>query len=133
MRLPGLTLLTLLATAPALLAQQPAQPGSPIIPTPGNGNGQTQPANLVPVLNPQNRLDALMLQWEERMKGVESIYATELTRTEKDKDGSIRVLRGEARYLKPNLAALRMIRQDNPSIFELYICTGTFLYDFRPK
>ena len=134
MRLPSLTIGSFLVAASVLAAQSP-QGNQPIIPTPGGGNGAgpTQPANIAPVLNPNNRLDFLLLQWEQRMKGVESIYAPKLTREEKEKTGAIRKFEGEARYLRPNLAALRMIRVDDPTKYELYISTGINLYEFRPQ
>jgi TIGR03009 family protein len=135
MRFSGLAFSLLFAAASASPGQTPSGSNSPVIPVPGGANPtNSQPANLVPpVLDPQNRLDALLLQWEQRMKSVESIWAKDLVRTEKEKTGEVRVLKGEARYLKPNLAALRMIREDNPALYELYISTGQFLYDYRPK
>src|SRR5258708_26928283 len=106
MRTHGLTLTALLLLAPLAAAQMPPTGGSPIIPVPGANGGQpAKPLNIAggglqPVLNPQqNPLDRHLLNWEERMKNVESILA-KLDRQEKAKDGSIRILKGEARYLK---------------------------------
>ena len=131
MRIHGMTLTALFLFAPLAMAQPSG--GSPIIPIPGNNANQPiKPVGLQPVLNPQqNRLDQHLLSWEERMKGVESIVA-KLDRYEKLKDGSTRVLKGEARYLKPNYAALQMIRQDNPNKYEMYISSGQVLYEYKP-
>ena len=140
MRALGLTLTALLLLAPLAAAQMPPNGGSPIIPIPGNKPDQPvkpvggQPGALAPVLNPQqNPLDRHLLNWENRMKNVESILA-KLERTEQPIDGSPnRVLKGEARYLKPNYAALQMIRQDNPNLYEMYIFSGQTFYEYRPQ
>jgi TIGR03009 family protein len=137
MRTYGLTLAALLLLAPLATAQPPAG-GSPVIPVPGTNGGQPgKPLNVPgapqPVLNPQQSpLDRHLLNWEERMKGVESLLA-KLERYEKAKDGTKRVLKGEARYLKPNFAALQMIRQDNPNLYEMYICSGQYFYEYQPR
>jgi TIGR03009 family protein len=34
--------------------------------------------------------------------------------------------------MKPNLAMLEMVKKGKPEIFEKYICSGTFLYEFVP-
>jgi len=92
-----------------------------------------QPVNLTPTLDPKNnRLDHHLLQWEQRMSGVESILC-QLQREDKDKtSGFTKTFEGEARYLKPNFAALRMIQKDNPKNYELYVSTGQYLYEYRP-
>lgn len=92
-----------------------------------------QPVNLNPVLDPKtNRLDHHLLNWEQRMAGVESILC-KCERTDKDKaSGFTKVFKGEARYLKPNYAALRMIQEGNEKNYELYLSTGQFLYEYRP-
>jgi TIGR03009 family protein len=132
------TIAALLILAPGLFAQQPPaspmSPQSPIInlnPMPG---GQAQPANLLPPFDPKNnRLDALLQQWEQRMSGVDSIIC-QCSREEKSKTSGFKKLyEGEARYLKPNFVALRMIQKGNPQIYDLYISTGTYLYEYRPQ
>lgn len=139
MRTFGLTLAALLLLVPLSAGQNPPAGNSPIIPVPGSNGGQpAKPLNLPggglpPVLNPQqNPLDRHLLNWEEKMKGIESIWA-KLDRQEKTKDNTTRLLKGEARYLKPNYAALQMIRQDNPNLYEMYICSGQYFYEYRPQ
>src|SRR5207302_8140984 len=90
-----------------------------------------EPGALVPALDPQkNPLDRHLLNWEDRMKSVESIIA-KLDRMEKAKDGTTRILKGEARFLKPNYFAVQMIRQDNPNLFEMFIGSGQIVYEYR--
>src|SRR5581483_8563105 len=82
---------------------------------------QTRPgpaAPAAPVLDPaHNRLDALLLQWEGKMKGIQSLSA-EITRVTQDKTfGTQEISDGKAKYLKPNLASMEMKRRDRPAIF----------------
>src|SRR5215470_7567251 len=132
MRPLGYTFAALLLFSPALSAQQP--PSAPPINIPPKPGTPAEPANLLPKLDPQNnRLDALLVQWEQRMTGVDSIVC-KCSREEKSKAaGFKKVYEGEARYLKPNLVALRMIMPTNNAIWELYVCTGNFLYEYRPQ
>lgn len=115
----------------AALATVSAQP--PIKDDPGvrlvkpAGAGQLQPQ-----LDPNNRLDVLLMQWEKRMEGVDSVLVADCKRTDKVKSDT-KVMKGEARYLKPSLAALRLIQVDNPQIYELIISTGNYLYEYRPQ
>src|SRR5262249_56655281 len=97
MRSYGLTFVALLVLAPLATTQTPPPGQSPIIGVPGTGAPN------------QDTIDRHLKNWETRMKGVESILA-KLERIETAVDGTIRKLSGEARYLKPNYAALRMIR-----------------------
>jgi TIGR03009 family protein len=95
-------------------------------------SGPPAAAPAAPALDPaHNRLDALLLQWEDKMKDVKSLSA-EIIRTQVNKTfGTQVVFEGKAKYLKPNLALLEMHRHDKPNIFEKYICTGTYLYEFN--
>jgi TIGR03009 family protein len=114
------TVTTLLLFAPALAAQQPVAPARPA----------AAPVALDPA---KNRLDALLLQWEARMKGVQGLVA-ECVRTETDAvTNTQEVFQGTAKFLRPNRAALEMVKKSNPAIFERYICTGTYLYEYRPQ
>src|SRR5262245_59975979 len=99
----GISILGLFVIAAALLAQPPmGGGGSPAGPASGSG------AKLVPdALDATDRLDALLLQWEKNMTSVESIYVKDCQRTDKEKTGT-KTYVGEARYLKPNLAAFRL-------------------------
>ena len=76
MRSFGWTVAALFTMVSVLTAQPPGN--NTIIPTPGTPNNVP-----VPVLNPNNRLDALLVQWEGRMKNVDSIWVKEITRTDK--------------------------------------------------
>lgn len=127
----GISIASLFLFAAMSFAQAPMGGGSPILPTPGAGGG-AGPATLVPALDPKDRLDSLLMSWEKRMTGVQSILVQKCVRTEKTKTGT-KIYDGEARYLHPNYAALRMIQRDNPSLYELFVCTGNFLYEYRPQ
>jgi TIGR03009 family protein len=87
-----------------------------------------------PPLDPRNnRLDALLLQWEAKMKMVDTLSA-EVTRVKEDRVfKSTDTYQGRAKYKKPNLASLELHRTDKPEIFEKYISTGNFLYEFSPS
>jgi len=118
------------------LAQQPGD-GSRIIPNPGSGQGAgaqlgtPRDAGLDPK---NNRLDALLMRWESEMKAIPSVYVKKLQRTDKEVGSQKpRLMEGEARYLKPNLAALRLVQVDDPRFYELMVCTGQFMYEFRPQ
>ncbi len=109
----------LLLLGTSLQAQQKAPPA------------QVAPAPPVQLDPAHNRLDALLLQWENKMKGIDSLSA-EVSRKTQDKTfGTQETFDGKAKYLKPNLALLDMHRRDRPNLFEKYICSGTFLYEFN--
>lgn len=83
-------------------------------------------------IDPRNPLDAHLLRWEQEMKKVETL-AAQCTRTRIDKTfGSTDIYEGTARFLKPNMAMLEMQKKGKPEVFEKYICTGTFLYEYVP-
>ena len=121
-----------LVILPAILLAQPPGGNSPVIPTPGNG-GRGAGATLgQPVLDPNSHLDSYLMRWENEMKGVTSIVVPNCVRTDKQ-PGIIKTWKGEARYLKPNYAALRLVQQEDPKFYELMISTGTNLYEYRPQ
>lgn len=98
----------------ALCAQQPPPASPPAAP-----------------LDPNNRLDVLLMQWEARMKSIQTLKAT-VTRQRMDQVFKTNdTFLGEAKYMKPNLAMLELKRKDRPDIFEKYICTGTYLYEYN--
>jgi TIGR03009 family protein len=78
------------------------------------------------------QLDTLLQRWEQEMKRIETLSA-ELNRTTVDKvyQGT-EVFTGTAKYMKPNLAILEMKKKDRPEVYEKYICSGTFLYEWVP-
>jgi TIGR03009 family protein len=90
------------------------------------------PATPQPKLDPNDRLDSLLIKWERTMAATQSFWAPKCERTDKDKTGT-KTYKGEIRILKPNYYALSMTQQQNPNIFEMYVCTGTYLYEFRPQ
>src|SRR5439155_9939352 len=98
----------------ALGAQQPPGASAPAAP-----------------LDPHSRLDALLMQWEAKMKSIQTLKAT-VTRERDDKVFKTRdTFAGDAKYMKPNLALLELKRRDRQDIFEKYICTGTYLYEYN--
>jgi TIGR03009 family protein len=126
MRTYGLVLAGILLTTLALPAQQPPPTQPP-----------TQPpaaAPAEPVLDPQrNRLDALLLRWEQEMQKVQTLSA-QCTRTTLDKTyQNTEVFEGYTYYMRPNLALLDMKKKNNPQVYEKYLCTGTYLYEYAPQ
>ncbi len=83
-------------------------------------------------LDPTNRVDWILIKIEERMKSADSILIEDCVRIDTDRAGS-KTWKGELRFLKPNLFALRMVQQQDPRIFELMISTGKQLYEYRPQ
>jgi TIGR03009 family protein len=118
-------------TLHAATVAQPPGGNSPVIPAPGTG-GRPGATLGQPVLDPNSHLDSYLMRWENEMKGVNSIVVKDCVRTDKER-GQIKVWKGEARYLKPNLAALRLVLQEDPKLFELVVSTGTNLYEYRPQ
>ena len=116
----------------SLYAQAPTPPPTtpPATPPAAGPTGQPTPA---PAAAPnQARLDTLLVKWEEEMKKVQTLTA-ELSRSTVDKAyGKADTFSGTAKYMKPNLAALEMVKKDDSQRYEKYICTGTFLYEFVP-
>lgn len=79
-----------------------------------------------------NRLDALLLRWEQELQKVDTLDA-QIVRTTDDKTFQVKeVAEGVARYKKPNLALMELHGKTNPQLFEKYVCTGTYLYEFAP-
>jgi len=118
------TLASWLAVVPAVVAQTP-----PVSLTPA---GQAQPA--APALDPaKNPLDAHLLQWEQKMKAVAALQA-DLVRYETDAlTKQTRVMQGQAKIRRPDQAALYLKSTSDPNIYEQYIFTGTYLYEYRPQ
>lgn len=125
MRSSPLALAGLLLTSALYAQTPPAVPTTPPVATPG------VPAAPAPAAQPNPaRLDALLQKWEQEMKNVQ-VLSAEMTRTTLDKTyGKAVSLSGTAKYMKPNLAALDMQKKDDPLVFEKYLCTGQFLYEY---
>lgn len=98
--------------------------------------GAQQPPGVPPAtatLDPaHNRLDALLLRWAGEMGKIDSLEA-QCTRMTKDKTfQDVEIFEGRAKYLKPNMALLEMQKKGKADVFEKYICSGTFLYEYVP-
>jgi TIGR03009 family protein len=109
-----LSLPALLLASAAVLAQTPAQP---------------------PALDPaKNKLDAILVQWEKAMGGINTLY-TQVKRTSQDKIFMTNeVYEGEARYVKPNKARLWLINSDpkKQGEFEKLVLNGQTAYKWEP-
>jgi TIGR03009 family protein len=94
--------------------------------------GTTQQPSATTLDPAHNRLDALLLRWEKEMMNIQTIVV-QCTRTAVDKTfQTADVYEGTAKYMKPNMAMLEMQKKGKPQIFEKYICTGTYLYEYVP-
>lgn len=115
-----LTVTCLLASAALVLGQ-----GSVLTPPP-----------MTPAVDPA--LEGVLQSWEKTMGAVKSMVA-DCTRTRLDKTlGGSEVFEGKAKFVRstvaghPSRASLEMRMKTKPEIFEKYVFTGTFLYEFRP-
>ena len=86
-----------------------------------------------------DKLDQLLANWEKAMTSVQSLLAY-CTRTTTDKVfQTTEVFEGTAKFLKSaqagqsSRASLEMKKKGRPDIYEKFICTGTFLYEFAPQ
>ncbi|MFO0876966.1 MAG: TIGR03009 domain-containing protein [Gemmataceae bacterium] len=102
---------------------------------------QTTPAGAPatpPAVN-NAKLDGYLLRWEQEMKKVQTLAAV-IARIDKDKSfGTTTKLTGVAQYMKAgngpsalNLAMLELKQEGKTDMTEKVICTGTYLYQFRP-
>jgi TIGR03009 family protein len=124
MRYLGLTLVSVVLGAMTATAQQP--PASATQPA-------QQPAPATALDPARNKLDALLLRWEKEMTTIQTIVA-QCTRTSVDKTFQRKeIYEGTAKYMKPNFAMLEMQNKGKPQIFEKYVCTGTYLYEYVPQ
>jgi TIGR03009 family protein len=144
MRTFGWSLMTLLLLAPVLCAQQLQPPARgaasspPAQNTPARGAPAGQPALNVPAPDP--KLDSLLQQWSQKMT---SIQGFEAKVERQDKDALVKnvdTYEGFVRFLRPNRADLYLVKKTNPpqdprnpQIFERFLCTGNFLYEFQPQ
>jgi len=111
-----------------ILAQQERTSG--VAPAQGAGRPSAPRSE---VLNPtSNRLDAILMSWEQRMASIQSASA-QCTHTMVDKVlKDQQVYEGTAQFMKPNLAVLDLKMKGRPQDVEHVICTGTFAYQFNP-
>jgi TIGR03009 family protein len=82
-------------------------------------------------------LEAVLANWEKAMTGVQSLHA-KCVRTKLDKTyQTTEVFSGHARYLRgapgqTSRAALELFKNNQPQVFEKYLCSGNFLYEWSP-
>ncbi len=91
---------------------------------------------LAPAQPAQENLDTVLRGWEKAMTDLQS-FVSEVQRTTLDKALNARdEHKGYAMFMKPapkdagSRARLEMAKVSNPKIFEKYICTGTYLYEY---
>lgn len=128
MRSTWLTRLTLTAATAVTFSLAPTAPlAQAQIP------GQAPAATPVPPQNtatPAARLDALLKRWEVEMQAVQTA-AAQCSRTNLDKTfGSMTTFDGVLKFMKPDLVMVEMHRRNKPEVFEKYVFTGTYLYEY---
>jgi TIGR03009 family protein len=88
------------------------------------------------------QLDEVLTSWERSLTALQSLQA-DCQRTELDKVFQTKeVFKGTARYMKASSpgqgsrASLELFKMTpkgpDPNVFEKYICTGTYLYEYAP-
>ena len=116
MRTLCFSLLATAAVGTAVLAQQPINP---------------------PQAAADPRLDIVLSNWEKAMLNVQSLSA-EVKRTKLDKTFQTTTnYEGTANYLRgapgqTSRASLELFKKGQPQMFEKYLCTGNFLYEWVP-
>jgi TIGR03009 family protein len=114
MRYRWLSLMALLGATTLVVGQSPQQPA-------------------VPQLDPNNKLDAILMQWEQVMSSINTLH-TVVSRKSVDKVFSQEeVCTGEAKYLKPNKASIWLQNTKKPQEFERMLCNGPLVYKWEPK
>jgi TIGR03009 family protein len=84
------------------------------------------------VLNPKDPLDAILMNYEFNLKQIDTL-SVECVRSKLDKVyQNTEVFEGKLLFMKPNRASLTLTKKGNPGVYEKYICTGNFLYEFVP-
>jgi TIGR03009 family protein len=130
MRYFGWSLASLVLVCCAANGQQAAPGAAP-------NAGAPRPTQVPPAAPPaaaptDPRLDTLLANWERAMASVQTISA-QVTRTSVNKTFQVaEVYEGTAKYMKPNLAMLHMKKKGKEQVYEKYICTGTYLYEYVP-
>lgn len=113
MRTPILAIAGALLCSAWVLAQQPAAPP------------QAAPT--------QAQLTPILQNWERVMNSINSLTA-DCKRTQVDKSfETTKVFEGQAKFLKPNMASLKMTNKANPLEFEQYVCSGSELCMYAPQ
>jgi TIGR03009 family protein len=83
-----------------------------------------------PVNNP---LDKMLLQWELSMKKIDTLRASVVQEREDNVLKTRVIYDGEAQYMRPNLFSLELRRRDKPAVFQKFVCTGAFLYEYSQQ
>jgi TIGR03009 family protein len=105
--------------ATAVAQQSPAQPANPAA---------------VSAADRAKLLDAHLLAWQDQMQKITTLQMEGIERI--DKDNQLKYVSkwiGVAKYRKPNLAVLTLVREDKREIFEKWICTGAAIYQYAPQ
>ena len=99
---------------------------------------QAQNAPITPAQAPADpRLEIVLSNWEKAMLGVQSLSA-EVKRTMLDKTfQQTQVYEGTAHYMRggpgqTSRASLELFKKNQPQVFEKFLCTGNFLYEWLP-
>jgi TIGR03009 family protein len=92
-----------------------------------------QPQQPAPVvrLDPNVPLDNYLMQWEAKMKQVERLAAKIVNRRIDQTFKTEVVFEGVAKYMRPNLALMDLRQKDRPNVMERFVCTGTYLYEYK--
>jgi TIGR03009 family protein len=92
---------------------------------------QQQPVPSALPADSANRLDALLGQWENKMKSVDTLSAQIVQERIDNVLRSRTVFEGYARFMKPNRALLVLRQQNKPDRFLQYVSTGTYFYEYN--
>ncbi len=97
------------------------------------------PLAAAPQLNLNDPLDAVLMEWEKALSGVDSLVAL-VSQTVIDRvNQHSEVFEGQAKFLKSNQkdlasrAHIKMTLKSRPEVFQEYMCTGNFVYEWVPK
>lgn len=106
------------------------------------GQGGTPVPKVDPKAAPETvdpKLEEILQGWEKTMGAVKGMVA-DLVRTRLDKTfGATEIFEGKAKFVRsstetlPSRAMLDIKMKGKPEVFEKYVFTGTFLYEFRPS
>ncbi len=114
LRYPLLSLMTLAVVASMALADPPK----------------------APQLSPQEKAKALescLPRWEKAMQDMKAFEA-QVDRVEQDRvNRTQETFTGVVKYMQPNLVLMDLKKQDKPEIYEKWLCTGTYLYQWVPQ
>src|SRR5437868_12369891 len=86
-----------------------------------------------PSLSAGNRLDQLLMRWENEMRGVKTLSA-QCVRTNVNQVFQVtEVFEGTANFMRPNLAMLKLTKKNKPDSFEMYVYNGNSLWEYSPQ